>query len=121
MHLLSSCFCLKGKSGRRPLCTIGGFEKSRLKKKIRLLRTLCSSRPHAFRGPLCSNPLAPVVEVSFGVRPLLPPAGAIQLFQPLLRSQNFSAGVVPIARVEIVLGTVIVLLHTYDKCKKNGN
>lgn len=82
-------------SSGEPLVYWGGFEKSRLKKRF---RSCCS---------LCGDSLAPILGVVFGVGPLLSPAGSVQLLESFLSSENFSTGIMAVARIKVVFSIVV--------------
>lgn len=46
---------------------------------------------------LLRNATAPILLVMLAVWPFLPPTGSVQVFQPLLCSQNLTAGVMAVA------------------------
>ena len=62
---------------------------------------------------LLCDAATPILCVFFVVRPLLPPAGAVQMLQPLLCTEYFTTGVMAVAGVEMVLWIIVVLLNTY--------
>ena len=90
-----------------------GFDKSWLLKR----KKSSVGAPVPLGCPLLCDAAAPVLCIFFVVRPLLPPAGAIQLLQPLLCTEYFTTGVMAVAGVEMVLCIIVVLLNTYMDIK----
>ena len=93
-------------------CRGVGFDKSRLLKRRKKSSV---GAPVPLGSPLLCDAATPVLCVFFVVRPLLPPAGAVQLLQPLLctYTEYFTTGVMAVAGVEMVLCIIVVLLNTY--------
>ena len=94
-------------------CRGVGFDKSRLLKK----KKSSVGAPVPLGCPLLCDAATPILCIFFVVRPLLPPAGAVQMLQPLLCTEYFTTGVMAVAGVEMVLCIVVVLLNTYMDMK----